>query len=483
MPRSSASSRSARNTSAVKPPASGKTGSAIGKTGSGGGKMATMSVAQILEHVRLSRAVQALAAAGPAAPGAMGQAAGPAAGPTAGQPTKSPPSGSPPSGRVLPRRTTRRRAPASPRGPAASAGGHHEPGVLATDLGTVAPIGPAVIELLTLAYRADIPALLIGCHGVGKSEIVAAAAEAIGIDCISRDLSLMEPPDLVGLPKIVEKNGHPATAFLAPEFLPRDTGRGGFLLIEEVNRAPRYMQACCLELLTRRALNSYLLPNGWTPICCINPKADGYAVDLLDAALMSRFMQITVCASVESWIAWAATNGIHPKVIEYVSSVPNALDEQQGGTNPRSWTYASRTLAAAGADLLERSPDTIVTALNGLIGPVHTTALLRLIYGTEVALRPADLFHDWPAAKATMKRWLEQGRLDLLATSMRAVLQWLRPDGVAEQLRGNAGQQFAIQSFISLLPGDLADQARACLLELGHVHLIPDRLERMSSRA
>lgn len=382
------------------------------------------------------------------------------------------------------RRTTRRRAPASPRGPAnAAAGGQHEPGVLAADLGTVAPIGPAVIELLALAYRADIPAMLIGPHGVGKSEIAAAAAAAIGIECISRDLSLMEPTDLVGLPKIVEKNGCSATAFLPPEFLPRETGRGGFLLIEEVNRAPRSMQACCLELLTRRALNSYILPRGWTPICCINPRAEGYAVDLLDAALMSRFMQITVCASVESWIAWAATNGIHPKVIEYVGSVPHSLDEQQGGASPRSWTYASRTLEAAGADLLERSPDTIVTALHGLIGPVHTTALLRLIYGTEVALKPADLLHDWPAAKATMKRWLRQGRLDLLATSMRAVLQWVRPDGVAEQLRGDVRQRFAIRSFIKLLPGDLAEQARACLLELGHVHLIPDGPQRVSSRA
>lgn len=189
-------------------------------------------------------------------------------------------------------------------------------------------------------------------------------------------------------------------------------------------------------------------------------------------------MRVSVCASVDSWAIWAVANGIHPKVVEYVTTVPNSLDEQQGGSNPRSWTYASRTLQAAGAELLQRSPDTIVTALNGLIGPVHTTALLRLIYGTEVALKPADLLRDWPAARATMKRWLQQGRLDLLATSMRAVLQWLRPDGVAEQLRGDMRQQIAIRSFIKLLPGDLAEQAKACLLELGHVHLLPGGPER-----
>jgi hypothetical protein len=381
-----------------------------------------------------------------------------------------------PGGRVLMRRTKRGRA--SSVRPSIPASHHHDLGVLTTDLGTAAPIGTAVIELLALAYRANIPALLIGAHGLGKSEIAAAAADTIGIDCVSRDLSLMEPPDLVGLPKVVEKNGSPATAFLPPEFLPRETGRGGFLLIEEINRAPRYMQACCLELLTSRRLNSYVLPKGWLPVACINPRAEGYAVDLLDTALMSRFMQISVCASVDSWALWAAANNIHPKVIEYVTSVPNALDELLGGSNPRSWTYASRTLQAAGADLLARSPDTIVTALNGLIGPVHTTALLRLLYGTEVALKPADLLRDWPAAKATMKRWLQQGRLDLLAASMRTVLQWLRPDGVAEHLRGDVRQRGAVRGFFKLLPGDLAEQAKACLLELGHVHLIPDIPDR-----
>ena len=142
-----------------------------------------------------------------------------------------------------------------------------DPGDLAAELGTAAPIGPALIELLTLAHQANVPAILIGPHGIGKSEIAAAAAAAMGIDFITRDLSLMEPPDLVGLPQI--KDG--ATSFLPPDFLPREAGRGGLLLIEEINRAPRYMQSSCLELLTSRRLNSYSLPKNWLPIACINP--------------------------------------------------------------------------------------------------------------------------------------------------------------------------------------------------------------------
>lgn len=341
---------------------------------------------------------------------------------------------------------------------------------LAAELGTAAPIGPAVIELLTLAHQANVPALLIGPHGVGKSEIAAAAAAAMGIDFITRDLSLMEPPDLVGLPQI--KDG--ATSYLPPDFLPRETGRGGLLLIEEINRAPRYMQSSCLELLTSRRLNSYSLPKKWLPIACINPKVEGYHVDLLDAALMSRFMRIDVTAATKPWVQWARGSGIHPKIVEYVESVPNALDESKGGSNPRSWSYASKTLLAAGAEMLERSPDTIVTALNGIIGPVHTTALLQLVSNTETALRPADVVSNWPASKATMMRWVRQGRLDLLATSMRVMLQWVRPESVAQQLQATVRARSAVRGFFRLLPGDLAEQSRACLLELGYTFLIKD---------
>ncbi|MCA8956874.1 MAG: hypothetical protein KDC87_12425, partial [Planctomycetes bacterium] len=62
------------------------------------------------------------------------------------------------------------------------------------------PIGDRVIELLGVAYRTRRPVLLEGTTGIGKSEIVAEFAARAGIDFTVLDLSLLEPPDLVGLP-------------------------------------------------------------------------------------------------------------------------------------------------------------------------------------------------------------------------------------------------------------------------------------------
>src|SRR5437588_11131283 len=99
--------------------------------------------------------------------------------------------------------------------------------------------------------------MLRGGTGVGKSATLEAFAENKGLKFISRDLSLMEPPDLVGLPKLDGK----VTRYLPPSFLP--ASGEGVLVLEEINRAPSYMRAPCLQLLTARSLNDYRLPDRW----------------------------------------------------------------------------------------------------------------------------------------------------------------------------------------------------------------------------
>src|SRR6516165_2940992 len=148
--------------------------------------------------------------------------------------------------------------------------------------------GRPVISLAKICYEANQPVLLEGRHGVGKSELLAQAAAELGVDFIVRDLSLMEPPDLIGLPR---RDGR-VTRYSPPSFLP--TAGAGLLAFEELNRCPPYMRAPALQLLTARTLNDYILPRGWLPVAAINPPEDGYEADDLDPALLSRFVRVPV---------------------------------------------------------------------------------------------------------------------------------------------------------------------------------------------
>src|SRR5215831_11393904 len=96
-------------------------------------------------------------------------------------------------------------------------------------------VGPPLMDCLDWCYRAQRSPMLEGHTGLGKSDILKQFAVAKGIGYICRDLSLMEPPDLVGMPKV----DHEWTQFLPPKFLPMK-GKGIFVM-EEINRAPAYM--------------------------------------------------------------------------------------------------------------------------------------------------------------------------------------------------------------------------------------------------
>lgn len=246
--------------------------------------------------------------------------------------------------------------------------------------------GKPAIELVKLCYAADKSPLLCGHHGVGKSDLLKQAAAELGIQFISRDLSLMEPPDLVGLPKLNGKS----TTYLPPDFLP--TSGKGLIVFEELNRCERYMRAPCLQLLTDRSLNDYHLPPGWLPAAAINPPDEDYEVFDLDPAIRSRFVQAMLLPDPEEWIEWARRNGVHSAVVRYVENDTSIFGHPQ--SNPRAWTYVSDVLAAA--EESHTSPKTLKAAIVGLVGPERAAAFLRTTGGANCPLRAQDIVDGYP---------------------------------------------------------------------------------------
>ncbi|HEX6242448.1 MAG TPA: AAA family ATPase, partial [Polyangiales bacterium] len=227
------------------------------------------------------------------------------------------------------------------------------------------PLGPRVEAMLEVAYRARRAVLLEGPTGIGKSELVGQVARKLGIAHTVLDLSLLEPPDLVGLPTIEAGR----TGYAPPRFLPRDGA--GILMLEELNRAERYIQQPALQLLTARSLHEYVLPEGWVCFAAINPETGDYQVTPLDAALRARFLQVGVRADRAAWLAWAGQEGVHPAVM----ALARAHEKIFESVPPRSFTYASSLLSRMEAH--ELADETLVRdLLSGYLPGVWVTALL-----------------------------------------------------------------------------------------------------------
>jgi len=318
--------------------------------------------------------------------------------------------------------------------------------------------GKTVLDTIMLAYAAGKPVMLEGRHGVGKSQLIEQAAKELGVGCIVRDLSLMEPPDLIGLP--CQENGR--TRYSPPSFLP-DSGKG-LLVFEELNRSEKYMMAPCMQLLTARTLNDYKLPDGWMCIAAINPSTDGYDTQEMDAALMSRFIRVTVEADVKEFIKWADANDVHPSIGRFLRNTPDIFAVPE--SNPRAWTWASDVLHAyekggSGNEGL------LNVAIAGLVGDALGTAMVQSYLNGEEPILADTIIRDYDRHRQTVRHWAKAKKLDLLNSTAHNVLVAMQNVDVCAEIGNSEPMQTNLAAFISDLPAEIGKRLMKAAKQAG----------------
>lgn len=355
--------------------------------------------------------------------------------------------------------TTKPRAPAGGQPARPAAAPAPLPAVASGLEGRAAPIpvGPRLEAVLEVAYRARRPVLLEGPTGIGKSELVRALADRLGVATAVLDLSLLEPPDLVGLPTI--RDGR--TAYAPPAALPAEGA--GILMLEELNRAERYIQQPALQLLSARRLHEYELPPGWACFAAVNPESADYQVTPLDRALRARFLCLSVRADRASWLAWAELRGVHPAVIGLARSHARIFDD----VPPRTWTYAAQVLSALTPAELA---DGVLArdALGGYLPPSWVELLLaakdswssRLPFDVRALL--ADYAPGSTAAKeiARARERGETDRFDEIVARLAPLLEGPEAGVLAAQGRLSLS---AFEALCADLPGDHRERLQEAL--------------------
>lgn len=309
-------------------------------------------------------------------------------------------------------------------------------------------LGPRLEAALEVAYRARRAVLLEGPTGIGKSEVVRTVAERLGIKLCVLDLSLLEPPDLAGLPVI--EGGR--TTYALPHILP--TEGSGILMLEELNRAERYIQQPALQLLTARTLHEYQLPSGWVCFAAINPENADYQVTTLDKALRARFLELHVRADRGAWLVWAQQNNVHPGVIKLVQEHSRAFDD----IPPRTWTYVSHVLAALTP--AEMDDTTLMRDVLGGYLPAAWVELLIADRGTWGTAAVFDIRHvlaeytkDCELAQR-VREFRSKGETDRIDEICKRLIPLLQgPE--AGVLAAKGGLKLAsFEAFLADIPGD-----------------------------
>ena len=137
--------------------------------------------------------------------------------------------------------------------------------------------------------------MLVGRHGIGKSEILTQYFSAKGMKVVALFLGQMsDPGDLIGLPSKAEfstgENGNKVlvrTEFIPPYWWPLND-EPIVLFLDELNRARPEVLQTIMDLALNRKLAGRLLPEGSRIISAVNA-GEEYQLTDLDPALVSRF--------------------------------------------------------------------------------------------------------------------------------------------------------------------------------------------------
>ena len=217
--------------------------------------------------------------------------------------------------------------------------------------------------------------MLWGAPGVGKSQGVRQLAteleESTGkrVEVTDVRLLLFNPIDLRGIPTANEDKT--LAIWLKPQIFQMDAGDDviNILFLDEISAAPQSVQAAAYQITLDRVVGEHKLPENCIVIAAGNRVTDKSVAYKMPKALANRLLHIEIESDFDAWKAWAIRNGIHEKVIGFLSFKQNylmdfdATAEDLAFATPRSWEMVSNLLNYVSDDV-----EKMFGMISGLIG-------------------------------------------------------------------------------------------------------------------
>ncbi|WP_159324772.1 AAA family ATPase [Streptomyces tendae] len=346
---------------------------------------------------------------------------------------------------------------------------------------TTEPRPDIQLEALTLAVAADLPVLLWGEPGIGKTAALTQLATALDLPLTTVIASVHEPSDFSGLPVVGDDPAEQGVPMAPPDWAVRLVRAGrGLLFLDELSTAPPAVQAALLRLVLERRIGALRLPPGVRIVAAANPRssaADGWE---LSPPLANRFVHLqwthdqdvvvrglggtwprATLPSLDPARLEEAVRHARRAVCEFLTARPALVhrlpsgETRRGGAwpSPRSWEMTLSLIAfatAAGSSgevlsLLVRGtvgdgpglelmasldrmdlpdPETLLDDPTGAVLPERGDLRQAVLDGVVAAVRKRPEKSRWDAAWALLARAMETGAPDVVvvpATTLAAL--------------------------------------------------------------
>ncbi|MFI1760631.1 AAA family ATPase [Streptomyces sp. NPDC020800] len=341
------------------------------------------------------------------------------------------------------------------------------------------------LEALTLAVAADLPVLLWGEPGIGKTAALTQLSTALDLPLTTVIASVHEPSDFSGLPVVGDDPAEQGVPMAPPDWAVRLVRAGrGLLFLDELSTAPPAVQAALLRLVLERRIGALRLPPGVRIVAAANPRssaADGWE---LSPPLANRFVHLqwthdqdvvvrglggtwprATLPRLDAQTLPEAVTFARRAVCGFLSARPTLVHRLPGGESrrggawpsPRSWEMALHLIAfakAAGSSrevlsLLVRGtvgdgpglellasldrldlpdPETLLADPAGAVLPERGDLRQAVLDGVVDAVRKRPERARWDAAWALLVRALETGAPDVVVVPATTLASLRRED-------------------------------------------------------
>lgn len=202
-----------------------------------------------------------------------------------------------------------------------------------------------MLDTLTTLMREPetAPSVIVsGPPGVGKTALVAQAAQAAGQPLYALALPTCEAVDLRGLP--VVRDGR--TVWCSPW----SSLAPGVLLLDELSSAASDVQAAAHHLLWRETGSDMALGPGWVVVATGNRGQDRTHYRALSAPVRGRAILLDLSIDAGEWCSWALGAGVRAEVVGFIRWRPALLATPEipaegAYPSPRAWARLSALLA------------------------------------------------------------------------------------------------------------------------------------------
>lgn len=248
----------------------------------------------------------------------------------------------------------------------------------------------------------SITPLLVGRHGIGKSQIIWSLAEELGGVCLTIEGGTLKEGEITGLPYQYDTgDGRTEFRFLpyyAVEWIQNEERRifeslsgareradcvavgdnpyalnnfspeekislllerkvaPTIVFIDEINRTENTVYKELMNILLTRTVNGYRFPWWVFFVGAMNPSTQSsmYATNEMDPAQLDRFLKLKVTSSAAEWRRYGKARGISPDILSFIKENPKCLfdqskeldDDEPPTPSPRGWEMVSDLLAS-----------------------------------------------------------------------------------------------------------------------------------------